>query len=328
MVSTIDPLATRAGVDAMAAGGNAVDAAIAANSVLAVTAQHMCGLGGDLFALVHTGTGPPACLNASGRAGSGADPAGLLAEGFTSMPHRDDVRSVPVPGCIDGWWALHQRFGSLPMADLLAPAIRLATDGFAASALLAHAAGRIRDVHGAQDFAGLTGPGSLVTRPGVAAVLRSLAEGGRDGVYLGAFGEELLAVGDGEYTPSDLDMPGADWVDPLGLEIWGHRVWTVPPNSQGYLALAAARIAEGLDLPGEEDPLRAHLLVGRPAWPATIARTSCTSTPMAGRYWTTPASGRAVRPSGGTPLPRWGMSGGTATPHTCAPLTATAWACR
>ncbi|HIE68556.1 MAG TPA: gamma-glutamyltranspeptidase, partial [Acidimicrobiia bacterium] len=94
-------------------------AAIAANSVLAVTAQHMCGLGGDLFALVHTGTGPPACLNASGRAGSGADPAGLLAEGFTSMPHRGDVRSVPVPGCIDGWWALHQRFGSLPMADLL-----------------------------------------------------------------------------------------------------------------------------------------------------------------------------------------------------------------
>ena len=261
MVSTIDPLATRAGVDAMAAGGNAVDAAIAANSVLAVTAQHMCGLGGDLFALVHIGTGPPACLNASGRAGSGADPAALLAEGSSQMPHRGDVRSIPVPGCADGWWALHQRFGSLPMADLLAPAIHLATDGFAASPLLAGMAVQVRDVHGAQDFAGLTGPGGRVTRPGVAAVLRSLAEDGRDGVYLGAFGEELLAVGGGEYSASDLATPGADWVDPLGLEIWGHRVWTVPPNSQGYLALAAARIAEGLDLPREDDPLRAHLLV-------------------------------------------------------------------
>ena len=261
MVCSIDSLATRAGVDAMAAGGNAVDAAIAANAVLAVTAQHMCGIGGDLFALVHTGSGPPACLNASGRAGSGANPAGLLAEGFTSMPHRGDVRSVPVPGCVDGWWALHQRFGSLPLADLLAPAVRLATEGFAASPLLAGMAVRVRDVDGAGDFTGLTEAGTLVTRPGVATVLRSFADGGRDGVYLGEFGEELLAVGGGEYTRGDLATPGADWVDPLGLTVWGHDVWTVPPNSQGYLVLAAARIVEGLDLPPEDDPLRAHLLV-------------------------------------------------------------------
>ena len=195
--ATAHPEATAACVEILEIGGNAVDASIAANAVLTVTSQHMCGLGGDLFALVHMGTGPPACLNASGRAGSGADPAALLAEGSSQMPHRGDVRSIPVPGCADGWWALHQRFGSLPMADLLAPAIHLATDGFAASPLLAGMAVRVREVHGAQDFAGLTGPGSLVTRPGVAAVLRSLAEGGRDGVYLGAFGEELLAVGDG-----------------------------------------------------------------------------------------------------------------------------------
>ncbi|HJM26439.1 MAG TPA: gamma-glutamyltransferase, partial [Acidimicrobiales bacterium] len=166
MVASIDSPATRAGVDAMAAGGNAVDAAIATNAVLAVTAQHMCGLGGDLFALVHTDSGPPACLNASGRAGSGADPDGLLAEGLTSMPHRGDIRSVPVPGCVDGWWALHQRFGSMPLPDLLARAIGLAENGFTASPLLAEAALAVQDVPGGGDFAGLTSALDVVTRPG------------------------------------------------------------------------------------------------------------------------------------------------------------------
>ena len=261
MVASIDSPATRAGVDAMAAGGNAVDAAIATNAVLAVTAQHMCGLGGDLFALVHTDSGPPACLNASGRAGSGADPDGLLADGLTSMPHRGDIRSVPVPGCVDGWWALHQRFGSMPLPDLLVRAIGLAENGFTASPLLAEAALAVQDVPGGGDFAGLTSALDVVTRPGVASVLRAFGSGGRDGVYKGRFGDELLAVGDGEYSVADLDSPNATWVDPLGVDVWGHRVWTVPPNSQGYLSLAAARIAEGLDLPPECDPLRAHLLV-------------------------------------------------------------------
>ena len=261
MVCTIDTLATRTGVDVLAAGGNAVDASIAANAVLTVTSQHMCGLGGDLFALVHTGPGRPDCLNASGRAGSGADPAALLAEGFTAMPHRGDIRSVPVPGCVDGWWALHRRFGSMPLADLVAPAILLADHGFAASPLLAAVAGDVRDVHGAQDFAGLTSAGTVVRRPGVARVLRAFAEGGRAAVYLGDFGEQLLSAGTGEFTDEDLATPNADWVDPLGVRVWGHDVWTVPPNSQGYLSLAAALIVDGLDLPQEDNPLRAHLLV-------------------------------------------------------------------
>ncbi|MBS1265480.1 MAG: Glutathione hydrolase-like YwrD proenzyme [Acidimicrobiaceae bacterium] len=261
MVASIDSLATRAGVDVMAAGGNAVDAAIATNAVLSVTAQHMCGLGGDLFALVHTGSGPPACLNASGRAGSGADLDGLLADGLTSMPHRGDIRSVPVPGCVDGWWALHQRFGSMPLPDLMARAIDLAEHGFAASPLLAGSAQAVQGIPGGGDFAGLTAATDVVTRPGVASVLRAFCSGGRDGVYKGRFGDELLAVGGGEYSAADLDSPSATWVDPLGADVWGHRVWTVPPNSQGYLSLAAARIAEGLDLPPEDDPLRVHLLV-------------------------------------------------------------------
>jgi len=261
MVCTIDALASRAGVDILGSGGNAVDAAIAANAVLTVTAQHMCGLGGDLFALVHRGDGPPVCLNASGRAGSGADPDRLLADGHRSMPERGDVRVVTVPGCVDGWTALHERFGSLPLAEVLSPAITLAEEGFEASPLLVPAAAGVRGRVGAQDFEGLVQTGQVVRRPGVARVLRAFAEGGRDAVYLGEYGDELLAVGSGEFTGDDLRRSQADWVDPLGVRAWGHDVWTVPPNSQGYLTLAAAVIADGLDLPGEDDPLRTHLLV-------------------------------------------------------------------
>ena len=266
LVSTVDAPATDAALEMLRAGGNAVDAAIAANAVLAVVGQHFCGLGGDLFALVHGGgvhggDAPPACLNASGRAGSGADLDRLLAEGHTAMPHRHDVRSVTVPGVVDGWVLLHDRYGSMPMGDVLAAAIAHATAGFAASPLLVPSAQAVRGLPGGQDYADLTGAGQVVRRPGVASVLRDLAAGGRDAVYLGRYGDELLAVGAGEYRQADLERIQADWVDPLGIRVWGHDVWTVPPNSQGYLGLAAARIAEGLDLPSEDDPLRTHLLV-------------------------------------------------------------------
>ena len=90
--------------------------------MLAVTTPHMCGMGGDLFALVHDGIGPPTALNASGRAGRGADAARLRAEGATTMPFRHDIRSVPVPGCVDGWLALHERYGKLDLAQVLEPA--------------------------------------------------------------------------------------------------------------------------------------------------------------------------------------------------------------
>jgi gamma-glutamyltranspeptidase / glutathione hydrolase len=120
MVASIDPLASSAGVAMLRAGGSAADAAVAANAVLTVTAQYVCGLGGDLFALVHRpGDERPACLNASGRAGSGADPERLRAEGHTHMPPHGDIRATPVPGCVDGWTALHERFGRLSLADVL-----------------------------------------------------------------------------------------------------------------------------------------------------------------------------------------------------------------
>ena len=264
IVCSVDHLASEAGVAMLRAGGTAADAAIAASAVLAVTTQHMCGMGGDLFALVHTGDGAPAVLNASGRAGSGADSERLRAEGNTRMPALGDVRAVPVPGCVDGWVALHERYGRLPIGDVLAPARAYAADGFPVSPLLAALVPLIAELPEAADYTA-QGPlraGDIVRRPGVARALDDIVEQGRDGFYLGEFGEGLLAVGGGEYRRADLERSNADWVDPLGLTLWDHDVWTVPPNSQGYLTLAGGWIAERLPLPDDsDDAFWAHLLV-------------------------------------------------------------------
>jgi gamma-glutamyltranspeptidase/glutathione hydrolase len=267
MVASIDQLASSAGVAMLRSGGSAADAAIAANAVLAVTAQHLCGLGGDVFALVYRpGDEQPACLNASGRAGSGADPEQLRAEGHEAIPGQGDIRATPVPGCVDGWLALHERLGRLPLSELLEPARAYAEDGFPASATLAGwtASEGLLNVPHADDYtaSGPLPPGGLIRRRGVARTLLAIAERGREGFYQGEFGERLLELGNGEYTVDDLARRQADWVDPISVEAWGRRVWTVPPNSQGYITLAAAWIAKGLDLPADPaDGLWAHLLV-------------------------------------------------------------------
>ena len=265
MVCSIDHLASSAGVALLHAGGSAVDAAVGTNAVLTVTAQHMCGLGGDLFALVHRpGDARPAVLNASGRAGSGADPERLRAEGQRRMPFTGDIRSVPVPGCVDGWLALHERFGRLPLADVLEPARRYAADGFPATPFLAAATQALAGVEGADDFTlrEPLAPGSVVRRPAVARTLAGIARNGRTAFYGGEFGEALLRLGAGEYAPDDLERPLADWIEPLGLDVWDRRLWTVPPSSQGYLALAGAWLAARLGLPADpDDPRWAHGLV-------------------------------------------------------------------
>ncbi|HSL58104.1 MAG TPA: gamma-glutamyltransferase [Acidimicrobiales bacterium] len=260
LVCSVDHLASSAGVAILRAGGSAADAAVATSAVLAVTTPHMCGMGGDLWALVHTGTGAPDALCAAGRAGSGADPDQMLAEGLDRMPLRGDVRSAPVPGCVDGWLTLHERHGELPLADVLAPAIGYADDGFPASPQLAGAVRVLAGVAGAEDLVPARA-GHRLRRPGVAAALRAVVADGRDGFYLGAFGAGLLELGAGEYVEDDLRRTQADWVTPVARRVWGHDVWTVPAPSQGYLTLAAAVIADGLGLGGVDDDARAHLLV-------------------------------------------------------------------
>jgi gamma-glutamyltranspeptidase / glutathione hydrolase len=263
MVCAVDRLAAEAGVAMLRAGGSAADAAVAASAVLAVTTQHMCGMGGDLFAVVHApGEDAPSALNASGRAGSGADAARLRASGHRVMPGSGDIRAVPVPGCVDGWAALHSRFGRLPLADVLAPAAGYAAEGFPASPLLAWTASMVAGLPGGADFAAATRPGAVVRRPGAARALAAIATDGRDGFYRGEFGDGLLALGAGEFSADDLARSQADWVPALGLDVWGRRLWTVPPNSQGYLTLAAAWLAAGLPLPGDpDDAAWAHLTV-------------------------------------------------------------------
>lgn len=265
MVCSVDHLASSAGVQILDQGGTAADAAIAASAVLTVTTPHMCGMGGDLFALVHHRAGPPDVLDAAGRAGSGADAARLRAEGHTVMPFTGDVRSATVPGCVDGWVALHERHGRVPLADVLAPAMRLAEAGFPASPLLVFTLDRLAGVEGCDELTAIRpGVGQRVVRPELAATLAAVAEGGREAFYEGAFGRSLLAVGRGEYDAADLATPGATWVDPVGRRVWGHDVWTVPPVSQGYLTVLAAAVVEALvgdDLPDPDTPEWAHLLV-------------------------------------------------------------------
>ena len=260
LVCSADHLASSAGLTMLSRGGSAVDAAIAANAVLAVADPHLCGMGGDLFALVHDGSGPPLALDAAGRAGRGADPDRLRGEGHAVMPFRGDIRAVTVPGCVDGWCALHERFGRLPLADVLAPAITYAQDGYNASLLLAFAAPMVAAVPGVEDWA--TRPvhdGQRLHRPRTAEALRAIVRQGRDGFYGGAFGEGLLSLGAGEYEPDDL-LPRARWVEPLGLRAWGHDLWTMPPSSQGYLILAGAGVLDPVPLPEPTDAAWPHLL--------------------------------------------------------------------
>jgi gamma-glutamyltranspeptidase/glutathione hydrolase len=264
-VCSADHLATSAGIATLARGGNAVDAAVAVNAVLAVTGAHMCGLGGDLFALVHRPGREPVALNASGRAPGSADAATLRAEGHTAMPFRHDPRTVTVPGCVDGWCELHRAFGTLPLAEVLAPAIRLATRGFPASPLLVGSLA-LTDQRARQQLAELASqaarPGARVRRPGVARTLAAIAEGGREAFYAGEFGTGLVDAWPSVFATEDLAARQADWVGPLHADAWGARVWTTPPNSQGFLAVGAAAIAAGLDLPDDpDDPLLPHLLV-------------------------------------------------------------------
>ncbi|MEY2467934.1 MAG: gamma-glutamyltranspeptidase / glutathione hydrolase [Actinomycetota bacterium] len=259
MVAAVNHLASETGVAMMRAGGSAADAAVAASAVLAVTDQHMCGMGGDLFAVVATGEGTPQVVNSSGRAGSGASAQQLRDEGHAVMPFRDDIRSVTIPGCVDGWVTLHARYGRLPIGDVLAPAIAYARDGFAPSYTGRMTRTFMGTLPGGDDYAA---PGDVMRRPFVADALEDIGRDGRDAFYGGAFGDGLVTLGAGLYTKDDLARSQAEWVDAIGVDAFGHRIWAAPPNSQAYLALAAAWIADGLDLPDDPtDPRWAHLLV-------------------------------------------------------------------
>jgi gamma-glutamyltranspeptidase/glutathione hydrolase len=263
-VAAANHLAASAGVDAMRRGGNAVDAIIAAAAVMAVVGPDMCGLGGDLFALVSRAGEPPAALNASGRSGSGADADPLRAEGHRLMPFVGEIRAVTVPGCVDGLIALHERFATIELGELFGDARGLAEHGFPASPTLAAAsAGLPPDLRKA--VFGATEPvraGQRLRLTGVAAVLGAVAESGRAGFYESDPGQELLELGAGEFSEEDLRAGNAEWVAALGVRAFERRLWSAPPNSQGYLALSGAWVADQVGVPDHPDDERwAFLLI-------------------------------------------------------------------
>ncbi len=269
-VVTPHHLSAEAGQTVLRAGGNAVDAAIAIVTTQGVVAPETCGLGGDLFALIHSpGWERPRALNASGRAGSKADPARLREEGNHEIP-LDDQAVVTIPGCVDGLLSLHSALGTRDLGELLAPAISHARGGFPVSdeqaqAFTAHLA-RYRDnpaVSGFYPGGAPVTPGAVVRRPELATTLEELAAtGDRDVFYGGRPGEDIVAAVGGLITQDDLNLSQAEWVEPIGVEVFGHTAWTMPPNTQGYLGPGSLRVFELLQPPDDPaDPLWWHLLI-------------------------------------------------------------------
>lgn len=242
-------LATATALDLLVSGGDAIDAAIGANAVLSVVAPETCGIGGDLFALIHSpGDERPTALNSSGRAGSNVDAQTLREAGHDQMPTMDQS-AVTVPGCVDGWHHLAALGGNLSWDKRLAPAIDYARRGFPASSDLCRALGRRIAEIGDQPIGryllpggGPPKPGDQVVRPDQAATLELIASGDRDSFYLGKPGRDIASAVGGLITEADLAVKQAELVDPLGHDVFGQQAWTVPPNSQGYLTLAAAAV--------------------------------------------------------------------------------------
>jgi len=274
IVASEHPLASQAGAQVLAEGGTAVDAAIAANAVMGVVAPMTCGLGGDLFALVYEAkTGRLHGLNASGWAPGALSLETLRARGFTHMPQRG-IWSVTIPGCVAGWDALHARFGRKKLARLLAPAIRLADEGFPVSEIVAgywkSSEALLRgDPVAARTFlpAGRAPEvGEVFRNPDLAWSLRQVVRGGRRAFYTGAVARRLLACARAQGAPwaaADLSEFRPEWVTPLATTYRGWTVYEIPPQGQGIAALMMLNLMETFPLPewGREDARTWHVMI-------------------------------------------------------------------
>jgi gamma-glutamyltranspeptidase/glutathione hydrolase len=265
MVAASQPLAAMAGVQTLMQGGNAADAAVATAAALNVAEPGSTGLGGDCFALYFdASTRAVTALNASGRAPAALDLALLASQGMDRLVPPFHAHTVTVPGACAGWCDLIERHGTMPLHLILAPAIRHAEQGFPVAPLTAHywhnQVEKLRSTrHGHDLLIGGRAPraGEIFRNPGLARLLRTIAEGGKTAFYKGEIAASIVhAVQEagGVMTAQDLADHQSTWDTPISTVYRDVRVWECPPNGQGLAALIALNVLEGFDLAGQ-DPM-------------------------------------------------------------------------
>jgi gamma-glutamyltranspeptidase / glutathione hydrolase len=259
MVASSQPLASQIGLEVLKRGGNAVDAAIAMAAVLNVTEPMMTGIGGDMFALVYwSKTGELKGLNGSGRAPRSLTLEHFQKKGLESVP-LNGMEPITVPGAFDGWVTLLEKYGTMKLADLLAPAIDYAENGFPVMEKTAEDWALETDKlkltsAAAQNYLIEGRPprtGEIFKQKNLARTFRLLARGGRDAFYQGEVGKAIVDYcrkNGGFLSMEDLAAHRSEWVEPISTNYRGHTVYEIPPNGQGITALINLNILEGLDL--------------------------------------------------------------------------------
>lgn len=259
IVAASHPLAAQIGLDILKSGGNAIDAAIAANAALGLMEPTSNGIGGDLYALVWDARSQKLyALNASGRSPFKANRQYFADQKLTSIPETGPL-SWSVPGCVDGWAELSKRFGRKPFAELLAPTIRYAEEGAPIPEVIA-AAWRASERRLSRDPASAAvflpngrapRAGELFKNPALAKALRLISEKGRDGYYNGPIAENLVSISDkagGLFTLDDFRKHTSTWVEPVSSSYRGYDVWQIPPPCQGIATLQMLNLLEPFDL--------------------------------------------------------------------------------
>ncbi|MBI3949689.1 MAG: gamma-glutamyltransferase [Acidobacteria bacterium] len=258
MAATSQPLATQVALDILKQGGTAVDAAIAANAVLGLVEPTGNGIGGDLLAIIwDPKTEKLHGLNASGRSPYSLTPEHFQKLGLKQIPSFGPL-PVSVPGCVDGWFEMHEKFGRLPVKTVLTPAIKYAREGFPVTELIAYYWQRntpLAKWPGFKEAFLLNGrapeKGELFPNPNLANTLEKIAEGGRDVFYKGEIArtiDEYMKRNGGFLSYQDLADHTSDWVEPASTNYRGYHVWELPPNGQGIAALQMLNILEGYDI--------------------------------------------------------------------------------
>ncbi len=274
MAATSHPLATQIALDILKQGGSAADAAIAANAALGLMEPTSCGIGGDLFAIVwDAGSKRLYGLNASGRSPKSLTLDYFKKEGHEKIPPYGPL-PVTVPGCVDGWFEIHKKFGRLKMKKVLDPAIRYAREGFPLTELVAFywglSAPRLEKYDGYKEtfMPGGRAPrkGEMFKNPRLADTYETIAKKGRDEFYKGDMArqiDEFMKKNGGFLSYEDLSSHKSDWIEPVSTNYRGYDVWELPPNGQGIATLQILNVLEAYDFSKIEfgSPEHVHLFV-------------------------------------------------------------------